>query len=148
MVQTCSKYNLKYLNWRPVDLHGSWLRALRTSQGNLFGGQTQSRIGSSFENLQGSKQKAEIILNGRKYMGRFNLLDLKYNLTQGWGMAFGRGFPLMSMARGDFEKGRRSFQMPQGYLKDFSKEIFPSEKHLVLSPNKKGKPPRPKPSLG
>ena len=29
-------------------------------------------------------------------MGEFNLLDLKYILTQGWGMAFGRGFPLRS----------------------------------------------------
>uniref|UniRef100_R7VZ71 E3 ubiquitin-protein ligase SINA-like protein 5 n=1 Tax=Aegilops tauschii TaxID=37682 RepID=R7VZ71_AEGTA len=30
-VEKISKHNLKYLNWRPVDLHGSWLRAQRTS---------------------------------------------------------------------------------------------------------------------
>ena len=55
MAQTCSKHILKNLNWRPVDLHGSWLRVLRTSQGNLFGGKTQRRTSGSFVNLQGSK---------------------------------------------------------------------------------------------
>ena len=34
------------------------------------------------------------------------MLDLKYNLTQGWGMAFGRGFPLMSCKR-RFWKGEK-----------------------------------------
>ena len=29
-------------------------------------------------------------------MGEFNLLDLKFILTQRWEMAFGRGFPLRS----------------------------------------------------
>ena len=44
-------------------LHGSWLRAQRTSQGNWFGGKTQSRKGSSFENLQELEQKAEIVFD-------------------------------------------------------------------------------------
>ena len=64
------------------------------------------------------------------------------------GKGFWEGISTWVMARLIFEKGKRSLQMPQGYLKDFSKEIFPSEKYLVLSPNKKEKPPRPKSSLG
>ena len=37
-------------------------------------------------------------------MGEFNLLDLKFILTQRWGMAFGRGFPLMSWQEEIFER--------------------------------------------
>ena len=39
-------------------------------------------------------------------MGEFNLLDLKYILTQGWGKTFGRGFPLMSWQE-EILKGKR-----------------------------------------
>ena len=37
-------------------------------------------------------------------MGKSNLLDLKYILTQRWEMAFGRGFPLMSWQEEIFER--------------------------------------------
>ena len=37
LVQTCSKQNLKNLNCGQVDLDGSRLRVLRTSQRSLFG---------------------------------------------------------------------------------------------------------------
>ena len=47
-----------------------------------------------------------------------------------------------------FESGKGSFQKPQGFSKEFSKDIFPSEKHFGLSPNKNKEPPRPKSSLG
>ena len=63
LVQTCSKCSLKILNWRPVDLHGSWLRVQRTRKGNWFGGKNQNRKGSSFVNLQGSRYKAEIVFD-------------------------------------------------------------------------------------
>ena len=76
-------------------------------------------------------------------MERLNLLDLKSNLIQRWGKAFGRGFPLRSWQEG-FLEGEKDHSNTIGPFKRFSKEIFPSEKHLVLSPNKKGKPPRPK----
>ena len=77
-------------------------------------------------------------------MGRFNLLDLKYSLAQRWRKGFWEGFPLRSWQEEILKRGKDHSKMPWGYLRDFSKEIFPSEKHLVLSPNKKGKPPRPK----
>ena len=51
------------------------------------------------------------------------------------------------MARGIFESGKGSFQKLQGRLKKFLKDIFPGEKHFGLSPNKRGKPPRPKSSF-
>ena len=50
-----------------------------------------------------------------------------------------------AMARGNCWKWQRI--IPKAivqFSKRFSIGIFPSEKHLVLSPNKKGKPPRPK----
>ena len=43
-----------------------------------------------------------------------------------------------------FEKGGRSLQNALGLFKRFFKRNFPNEKHLVLSPNKMEKPPRPK----
>ena len=48
------------------------------------------------------------------------------------------------MARVDFEKGERSLQIAIGLFKRFFKRNFPNEKHVVLSPNKMEKPPRPK----
>ena len=56
-------------------------------------------------------------------MGKFNLLDLKYILTQRWEMAFGRGFPLMSWQE-EFLKGKRITPNAIGYFKRFSK-TFP-----------------------
>ena len=55
-------------------------------------------------------------------MGRFKLLDLKYNLAQRWGMAFGRWFPLMSWQEG-FLKVERIIPNAIGLFKRFSKEI-------------------------
>ena len=43
------------LNCGPVDLDGSRLRVLRTSQGSLFSTKTQKGSGGSFVNHQGSK---------------------------------------------------------------------------------------------
>ena len=62
-----------------------------------------------------------------------------------WG---GGWFPLMSWQEEILKRGRRSLQMPYGYFKRFFKRNVPSEKHMVLSPHKKEKPPRPKSSLG
>ena len=76
-------------------------------------------------------------------MGRFNLLDLKYILTQRWEMAFGRGFPLMSWQEEIFEREKVT-PNAIGLFKRFFKRNFPNEKHLVLSPHKMEKPPRPK----
>ena len=77
-------------------------------------------------------------------MGRFKLLDLKYIMIQRWGKAFGRGFPLGSWQEGFLKKGERSLKNTIVPFKRFQKKFFLSEKHLVLSTNKKGKPPRPK----
>ena len=52
------------------------------------------------------------------------------------------------MAIGTFEKEERSLKNTIVPFKRFQKKFSLSEKHLVLSPNKKGKPPRPKSSLG
>ena len=71
-------------------------------------------------------------------MGRFKLLDLKYIMIQRWGKAFGRGFPLRSWQEG-FLKGEKITPKAIGLFKRFFKRNFPSEKHLVLSPHKKGK---------
>ena len=43
-----------------------------------------------------------------------------------------------------FLKGEKITPNAIGLFKRFFKGNFPNEKHLVLSPNKKGKPPRPK----
>ena len=78
-------------------------------------------------------------------MGRFNLLDLKYILTQRWGKAFGRGFPLMSWQE-VILKREKDYPNAIGFFKKVFKNnnFFPNEKHLVLSPHKMEKPPRPK----
>ena len=76
-------------------------------------------------------------------MGRFNLLDLKYIMIQRWGKAFGRGFPLGPWQEG-FLKGQKITPNAIGLFKRFFKRNFPNEKHLVLSPHKMEKPPRPK----
>ena len=47
--------NLKILNCGQVDLDGSRLRVLRTSQGSLFGSKTQKGSGGSFVNQLGPK---------------------------------------------------------------------------------------------
>ena len=39
-------------------------------------------------------------------MGKSNLLDLKFIMTQSGQMAFGRGFALMSWQEGKFERER------------------------------------------
>ena len=82
-------------------------------------------------------------------MERFNLLDLKYSLTQRWGMAFGRGFPLMSWQEGIFERGKDHSISHRAILKKrFSKVILSNEKHFVLSPNEEQELPRSKADLG
>ena len=73
------------------------------------------------------------------------MLDLKYIMIQRWGKAYGGGvISTYVMARRDFEKGEKITPNAIGLFKRFFKRNFPNEKHLVLSPNKKGKPPRPK----
>ena len=62
-------------------------------------------------------------------MERFNLLDLKYNLTQRWGMAFGRGFPLMSWQEEILKRGEDHSKCHRAIQKIF-KYIFPNEKPL------------------
>ena len=49
------------------------------------------------------------------------------------------------MARGIFESGKESFQKLQGFFqRNFQKAFFfKRKKHFGLSPNKRGKPPRP-----
>ena len=63
-------------------------------------------------------------------MERFNLLDLKYNLAQRWGMAFGRGFPLMSWQE-EFLKGKRITPNAMGYFKKIFKN-FPQMKNICV----------------
>ena len=77
-------------------------------------------------------------------MGKFNLLDLKYILTQRWEMAFGRGFPLMSWQEEFFLKGKRITPNAIGYFKKIFKNFPQMKKTFVLSPHKMEKPPRPK----
>ena len=56
---------------------------------------------------QNRGQKRFLIkINGDKIMGEFNLLDLKFIMTQSGQMAFGRGFALMSWQEGKFERER------------------------------------------
>ena len=55
LVQTCSKQNLKNLNCGQVDLDGSRLGVLGTSQRSLFGTKTQKGSGGSFVNHLGPK---------------------------------------------------------------------------------------------
>ena len=77
-------------------------------------------------------------------MGRFKLLDLKYTLIQRWGMAFGRGFPLMSWQEGIL-KGERITPNAIGYFK--KEKIFqnsPKWKTIGVEPTWDEKPPRPK----
>ena len=62
-------------------------------------------------------------------MGRFNLLDLKYSLTQRWGMAFGRWFPLMSWQEG-FLKVERIIPNAIGLFKRFFKRNFSQVKSI------------------
>ena len=50
----------------------------------------------------------------------------------------GVDFHLGHGKRDFFERGKRSLQNAMGLFKRFFKRNFPSEKHLVLSPNKKG----------
>ena len=81
-------------------------------------------------------------------MGRFKLLDLKYIMIQRWGKAYGRGFPLMSWQEEILKRGGEIIPNAIGLFKRFFKGNLPNEKHLVLSPHKMEKPPRPKSSLG
>ena len=54
----------------------------------------------------------------------------------------------MPWQEGIFESGKGPFQKLIGpFSKKFLKGIFPREKHFGLSPNKRGKPPRPKSSF-
>ena len=62
LVQTCSEQNLKILNCGRVDLDGSRLGVLRTSQRSWFGIKTQKELGTSFVNHLGPKIMAEIVL--------------------------------------------------------------------------------------
>ena len=60
-------------------------------------------------------------------MGEFNLLDLKYILTQRWEMAFGRGFPLMSWQEEVLERGRITPKSHRAILKEKIFKSFFSE---------------------
>ena len=60
------------------------------------------------------------------------------------GKGFWEGISTWVMARGIFLEGEKITPNAIGLFKRFFKGNFPNEKHLVLSPNKKGKPPRPK----
>ena len=62
LVQTCSEENLKFLNCGRVDLDGSRMGELRTSQRSWFEIKTQKVSGTSFVNHQGPKIKTEIVL--------------------------------------------------------------------------------------
>ena len=64
-------------------------------------------------------------------MGEFNLLDLKFILTQRWGMAFWEGISTYVMARGDFERGKdHSISHRAIFKKERFFKNFPKEKHL------------------
>ena len=62
LVQTCSEQNLKILNCGRVDLDGSRLWVLRTSQRSWFEIKTQREKDTSFVNHLGPKIKTEIVL--------------------------------------------------------------------------------------
>ena len=62
LVQNCSGKIMKYLNCGRVDLDGSRLGVLRTSQGSLFEIKTQNENGTPFVNHLGPKLKTEIVL--------------------------------------------------------------------------------------
>ena len=62
LVQTCSEQNLKILNCGRVDLNGSRLWVLRTSQRSWFEIKTQREGDTSFVNHLGQKIKTEIVL--------------------------------------------------------------------------------------
>ena len=79
----------------------------------------------------------------QKY-GEAQLAGFEVNQDPKMGKGLWEWISTQVMARGNFEKGRRSLQNAIGLFKRFFKRNFPNEKHLVLSPNKKGKPPRPK----
>ena len=60
------------------------------------------------------------------------MLDLKYILTQRWGVAFGRGFPLMSWQEEIFEREKIT-PNAIGLFKRFSNINFPNESFVVES---------------
>ena len=62
LVQNCSGQILKYLNCGRVDLDGSRLCVLRTSQRSWFEIKTQRETDTSFVNHLGPKIKTEIVL--------------------------------------------------------------------------------------
>ena len=55
LVQNCSGQIMKYLNCGRVDLDGSRLGVLRTSQRSWFGIKTRKKSGTSFVNHIGPK---------------------------------------------------------------------------------------------
>ena len=69
-------------------------------------------------------------------------------MIQRWGKVYGRGFTLRSWQERFLNLEKDHSKSHRAFFKEFSKDIFPSEKHFGLSPNKKQEPPRPKTGLG
>ena len=62
---------------------------------------------------------------------------------------FGEWICTKAMVREIVESGKEAFlKAIEHFQRNFQKAFFPSEKHFVLSQNKKQEPPRPKTDLG
>ena len=63
-------------------------------------------------------------------MGKLNLLDLKFILTQSGEMAFGRSFQLRLRQEINFEKERITPYAIELFIEEEISKNFPNEKHL------------------